>query len=191
MQISARQITGSKIFDTDGKPIGKVLRAIIDIETGHVLAFEMEKKGARYISPQDVTSWKGTYLILGQDYEIHEAKELVRLNDLIKSGQQGIIGKKVVTESGQQLGISTDYQMNSKYFSLSNISVEKSFLGMFRYDGKLINHKSIVKITAKKIIVADAWEKVRASQNSPEKLGLRNSATLDRALSVNEDHTSG
>lgn len=190
MQISAGQITGSKVFDTEGKPIGKVLRAIIDVETGHILAFEMKMKGARYISPQDVTSWKGTYLILGQEYEIHEAKDLVRLHDLIKSRKQGIIGKKVVTESGQKLGMATDYQMNSKYFSLSNISVEKSFFGLFRYDGKLISHKSIVRITSKKIIVLDAWEKIRASQNSPEKLGLRNAATLDRALSVDEDHTS-
>jgi sporulation protein YlmC with PRC-barrel domain len=130
MQISARQIAGSKVFDSDGKPLGKISGVFLDPEKGNILAFGMYQKAAKYISPQDVISWKGNYLILGQEYEIHDAEDLIRLTELLKSQKHGILGKKVQTESGTTLGIATNFHINSKYFLLSNVTVHKSFFSM-------------------------------------------------------------
>lgn len=188
MYISAKQVASSKVFDADGHLLGQLARVRVNPDNGQILAFEMSCKGACFISPHDVLNWKNEYLLLGQDYEIHHAQDLVRLSECLKNGNTDLIGKKVRTEGGTQLGFVTDYSLDSRHMVLSSITVQKSFLGLFSFDTRLIHQANIVEIRPKIVIVRDSWMKVPA-RNSPGQFDLRNSPTLDQALSVPEDQT--
>lgn len=188
MYISASQIPAAKVFDSEGHQLGQLSRVHLDAQNGSILAFEIAVKGPRFISPQDIINWKTEYLTLGQEYEIHDAVDLVRLAQSLKDAGGDLIGKKVRTEGGTKLGLVSDYTLNSKQLVLSSITVQKNFLGLFHFDTRLIHQKNILEIKPRLIIVRESWMKVPA-QNSPEQFGLQKSPTLDRALSVPEDHT--
>lgn len=188
MNINASQIPAAKVFDSEGHQLGQLSRVHIDPQNGHILAFEMVRKGARFISTQDVLNWKSEYLILGQDYEIHHAEDLVRLSQALKSSEGNLIGKKVRTEGGTKLGFVSDFTLQAKQLVLASITVQKSFLGLFHYDTRIIHQANILEIKPRVIIVRETWMKLPA-RNSAEQFGLQNSPTLDRALSVPEDRT--
>lgn len=180
MYITASQIRSAKVFDADGHQLGQLLRVHLDQQNGSILAFEMDQKGPRFISPHDVLGWKTSFLILGQDYEIHDASDLVRLAQSLQRAGGDLIGKKVRTEGGTKLGKVYSYTLNTKRMVLASITVQKSLLGVFRYDTRLIHQCNILEIKPRLIIVRETWMKIPA-QNSPEKFDLQNSPTLDRA----------
>lgn len=188
MQISASQIPATKVFSSEGQLIGRLSRVHLDRQNGSILAFEIARQGARFISPQDVMSWKTAYLRLGQNYEIHQSEDLVRLAQSLKVSGGDLISKKVRTEAGTKLGIVRDYTLDSKQMVLASITVQKILLGLFHYDTRLIRQSSILEIKPRQIIVRETWQKVPA-QNFPAQFDLQKAPTLDRALSVPEDHT--
>ncbi len=190
MYLSARQIAGSKVFDSEGQPVGRLARIILDPSNGRILAFELIQKGEKYLSPRDVISWKKNYLVLGQQYEIHTAADLVRLQKVISQGRLDLLGRPVRTESGIKLGRVTDYSLHCDHFMLASITVQKSFLGLWSFDTRLIHQTSIVEIKPREIIVHDSLLKLPARQGSPDEFALQKSPTFDRALSVPEDRTS-
>lgn len=189
MYISAKQIAGSKVFDTDGQPVGRLARVILDPDNGQILAFELIKRSPKYISPRDIISWKKNYLILGQNYEIHCGDDLIRLQKVLNSRRVDIASRKVLTESGTYIGRVTDYSLHTNHYVLASITTQKSFLGLWYYDTRLIHQSSIVEIKPRRIIVRDSLLKLPARQSSPDEFALQNSPTFDRALSVPEDRT--
>jgi sporulation protein YlmC with PRC-barrel domain len=188
MYISAKQIAGSKVFDSEGQPVGRLARVILDPDNGQILAFELIKRSPKYLSPRDLVSWKKNYLILGQNYEIHSGEDLIRLQKVLRSGRVDIIGRKVRTESGTYVGIVTDCSLHTNHYVLASITTQKSFLGLWYYDTRLIHQSQIVEIKPRQIIVRDSLLKLPA-QSSPDEFAPQSSPTFDRALSVPEDRT--
>jgi sporulation protein YlmC with PRC-barrel domain len=190
MLVSSRQISGSKVFDADGRPVGRLSRVIIDPDNGSVLAFELDSRGPRYISPHDLVSWKSGYLTLGQDFDLHGAGELVRLDRLLHQQPLDLVGRKVATESGTALGKVTDYTVDAGRQVLASLTVRKTFLGLWYYDTRLIRQSQIVEIRPQLIVVRDSLLRVPARQKPGDEFDLQNAPTLDQALSVPEDRTS-
>jgi len=190
MYISAKQVVGSKVFDSEGQPVGRLARVIIDPDNGRILAFELFRKGEKYLSPRDVISWKKNYLILGQQYEIHHAADLIRLDKLLHSRYVDLLGRQVRTASGTALGQVTDYSLHCEHFMLASITAQKSYFGLWFSDARLIHQSSIIEIKPRQIIVRDALLQHPARQNAQDEFDLQNSPTFDQALSVPEDRTS-
>ncbi len=189
MYISSRQIAGSKVFDSEGQPVGRLARVILDPDNGQILAFELIKRDPKYLSPRDIISWKKNYLILGQHYEIHSGNDLIRLQKVLQSRHVDISGRRVRTESGTYIGRVTDYSLHTTHNVLASITTQKSFWGLWSYDTRLIHQSSILEIKPREIIVRDSLLKLPARQSSPDEFALQNSPTFDRALSVPEDRT--
>lgn len=190
MQVSSRQIGGSKVFDADGRPVGRLARVIIDPDNGSVLAFELDLRGPRFISPHDLIAWKSGYLTLGQNYDLHSPADLVRLDRVLKVNPADLVGRKVVTESGTKIGTVTEYSLDTETQVLASLTARKTFLGLWYYDTRLIRQSQIVEIRPRLIIVRDSFLRLPARQNAQGEFDLQKSPTLDQALSVPEDRTS-
>lgn len=190
MEISAKQLGHTKVFDTKGNLLCHLRRAILDPNNGQILGFTTNRRSsfaspkANLISPHDVISWKKDILVLGQRYEFHQASELVRIDRLLKGHKSDLLGKKVRTENGRNLGHVTDYALNQNLKILSSITCKKSFLNLFHHDSRVIHQKNILEIKPKEIIVKDITIKLPLTnlvQSTPGKFSLQNSPTFDRA----------
>lgn len=192
MEISAKQLGQTRVLDTEGNLICYLHKAILDPDNGQILAFIIKRNSfnrskAKLLSPYDIMTWKKNILVLNARYEFHQPNDLIRVNQLLQSKRAHLLGKKVYTENGQQLGRVTDYNLNQNLKILSSITAQKNVSHIFYYDKRLIHQKNILEITSQKIIVKDSTLKIPAinlSRNAPDKFALQNSPTLDQALSV-------
>lgn len=190
MEISAKHLGQTKVFDTQGNPLGHLREAVIDPDNGQILGFTTNRRSpfgaptANLISPHDVIKWEKDILILGQRYEFHQNSDLVRVDRLFKSQKAHLLNKKVRTENGQKLGYVTDYNLNQNLKILASITCQKRFLRFFYYGSLIIRQKNIIEITPREIIVKDSTIKLPATnlvQSTPDKFSLQSSPTFDRA----------
>jgi sporulation protein YlmC with PRC-barrel domain len=190
MEISAKHLNRTKVYDSQGRLLCHLRQAIIDPNNGQILGFTTNRRSpfgapaAKLISPQDVIKWEKDTLILGHQYEFYQTTDLVRMNRMLKNRKSKILGKNVRTENGQKLGRVTDYALNQNLKILASITCHKKFLRLFYYDRRLIRQKNIVEITPREIIVKDSTVKLPVTnlvQSTPDKFSLQNSPTFDRA----------
>ncbi len=181
MYISSKQILGAKLYDHDGHFVGRIRRVILNPDNGHILAFLLYTSRPNLISPQDIVSWKQHYLSLGQNYELHQPEDLVRLHKLYTHHCTDLLKRRVRTESGVKLGKIVEYSLNTKSFSLASITAQKSLFGLFLGQTLLIHHTAIVNIKPREIIVKDSFIKIPLFQNTPGKFALSSGQTFDSA----------
>jgi len=177
MYQSVRQLSGCEVLDPHGQSICLIKRIILDPSNGRVLGFITNHPNSQNIlSIMDVVYWSSDHLKLGQNYEFYQSDEIIRIQQALASKCE-LLGKKVKTESEEQLGQITDYSIDLKKHLLASITVQKNFLRMFYFQTLIIHYNSILEITPEYVIVRDGTVKMPLAQTLRDKSTQRSPAT--------------
>lgn len=146
------KIAGTPVVEDDSvRPITTVKNLVIDPESGNVIALIVNESKNLVILPMDVLSWGEAVHVHNSDC-IVESEDVLRVSSVLKSGIR-IYNKKVETKSGKQLGNVYDFSIDTNLMTLKKLFTAKGFLGLFRYDSRIIPAKNIIEILKDKIVV--------------------------------------
>jgi uncharacterized protein YrrD len=144
-----------------GGEIGVALAPIVNPNTlkveGWYASSRLEKE--EYILPmpeiRDVIQ-KG--LVVDDHSALTPTEDMVRLKDIVEL-RFDLIDKIVVSERGRKLGKVVDYAVDNQSHYIKKIYVNPPFLKGLTSGQLLIDRSSIIEITNRKIVVADATAK--------------------------------
>ena len=153
-------IIGTPVVDDDLKrPIALIRDVVIDPERGVIVALIVNGNKNLVIAPVDILSWGDTIRIHSRD-AIVEGNEILRVAEVQKKGIK-IFHNRVETGKKEYIGEVIDFSIDSHSLTLKKIYTSKSFLGLIRYDSRIIPAKNIEEILIDKIIVKGNFQKVR------------------------------
>lgn len=155
------EIVGTPVFEDDaGRPFTTVKDLVLDPERkGRLLAFVVDSRRGRILSPVDVISWRNVMKVHSAG-DVTEASNVLRVAEVLKNGTR-FDGALVETEKGEALGRVYDYGVDNKTFDLRRIYVAKSFLGLIRYESRIIPAKDIIEVLPEKIVVKEGTRTVK------------------------------
>lgn len=153
----ATSIQNLPIFSaSSGRKLAQVFDIVINPDDGNVLAFTIEPKKVfslpKVISPKDIWQFSVRGIIIKDDNSIINVNEIVRVEDVL-SNKIEIIKSKVYTEGDKYLGRVKDFVINTNFFCLDRIYIEKPFIKGLLDEGLSIPRQNIVSIEKNKIIV--------------------------------------
>lgn len=167
MQRLASQIIGAKLYTvhTGGK-IGEITAILVretdlKLELLIVNAIENNKKPL-YLLSSDIRALDGGKIIIDSYDRLSEAEDLLRHQDLIKSGNK-LFGTKVQTQSGKKLGKVKDYSVDITHFFATKLHIRTSWSQKLFHETLIIDRSDIIDITKDKIIVRDATIKAKSA----------------------------
>jgi sporulation protein YlmC with PRC-barrel domain len=147
----------------EGALVGIVEDLIINPDNGELAGFVVREgfgiNKLKTLGAKDVLGISSDFYLIPNYETLGEMDEIVRLKVILDKGVK-IIGNKVFTFSGRYLGRVTDYKVDLRLFMISQIHVKMMVFGYF---GKqhIIAYKQIISIEKDKIVVDDAFAKVR------------------------------
>ena len=148
------KIVGLPVVEDDSlRALTTVKDLIIDPEKGKVLAFVVDAGKNLIIMPMDIISWHDVLHINNRD-SIIPGDDIFRVQTVQKNGAK-VFGNRVETKDGKYLGNVVDYAIDNQLMILKRLFVAKGFLGLVRYDSRVIASKNILEILPEKIIVKD------------------------------------
>lgn len=155
------EIIGTPVFEDDApRPFTTVRDLVLDPEMrGKLIAFVVNGGRGRILSPVDVISW-GNVMKVHSASDVTEVENILRVDAVLKNDTK-FDGALVETEKGENLGRVFDFVINTKTFDLRRIFVAKSFLGLLRYESRIISAKDIVEVLVDKIVVKEGTRKVK------------------------------
>lgn len=137
--------------DDSLRPITTVKDVVIDPDSGKLLALIVDVGKNLIISPVDIFSWQDAIFVHHGDIFV-EGGEVLRVKKAQETGIK-IFNNKVETQDGKYLGKVVDFSLDSMSFGIKKLYVAKGFLGLVRYDSRLITAKNIIEILPNKIVV--------------------------------------
>lgn len=146
------ELIGLSVFDEySSAPLALIRDILIDPENSKVIAFIV--KNNRIIVPLDVERF-GRGLFIKDQNHIVPTDDVLRVAEVVERKTK-ILGTRVITQNTKiYLGRVVDYEIETRGMMLASIHVAKTFL-FFRFQEKIISHRSIVKINQESIIVKD------------------------------------
>lgn len=162
----------------DRRKIGKAFHLILDPKRGTLVA--LKTPFGKVVSVVDLGSFRRNIWEVKEDDCFIEESELVRLQE-IPFKQRVLIGKKVFTESGDDLGRVDDYALDMETLSLVQLYVSKRFLGWHVLSKNIIYWKDVVEITDQVILVKDKYEANKATISEVVPLKGHERATVPMA----------
>lgn len=150
------QIIGTPVMTKTGENSGKVFEIVFHTDTGKIAGFLLSPLGKKVVIPLDVIGWNHSLLIHDND-DIFDIEDIHQVMMSLKKNIW-ILKNRVITKEGFYLGKVINYAVHDKFFVLTKIVIAKSFLGIFRYDKKIISHCDIIEIRKDAIIVKNPLE---------------------------------
>ena len=162
MERSYSKIIGTAVFNDSTRPITSVKDLIIDPETGKILAFVVNINKKMIVTPMDILSWQ-------ENIKVHNGEAVINANEVLRvenvlNNQINILKNKVYTKNGEYLGKVIDYTVDNQSYLLKNLFVSKGFLGLIRYQSRIIPYKNIIEIKREKIVAKDSLKKIDIKQ---------------------------
>lgn len=152
-------IIGTPVRDDGVRPLTTVKDVLIDPENGKLLALIVNVNKNLVVVPMDIISWHDSIHIHHHD-NIVEANEVLRVAEVMGSGIH-IFGNKVETKGGKLLGKVFDFSIGSEDLVLKKIYVAKEFLGLVRFESRIIPSRNIIEILPNKIVVENDLQTVK------------------------------
>ncbi len=165
------KIVGTPVFDDDfGRPVTTIKDIVLDPEDGKVVALVTNVSKNLVVSPVDILSWQEVVRIHNKN-AIVNGEEILRVDRVQKSGIK-IFHNKVYTKEEKYLGIVADFSIDSNSLTLNKLFIAKTFLGLVRYESRIMSAKKIVEILPDKIIVESDIETVKEKKVEVEDLAV-------------------
>jgi len=147
-------IIGTPVIEDDVfRAIAVIRDVVVDPESGNVVAFIVDPSRNMVIAPVDVLSF-GEFIKIHSSESIVEGKEIFRIDRVQKRGIK-IMGNRVESKDEEYIGKVVDFSIDAKTLTLKRLFTAKGFLGLIRYDQRIIAAKNIIEILPEKIIVKE------------------------------------
>jgi len=159
---SVLQIIGSHVVGhEDGAVLALIKDAVINPDSGKIEAFwakplNLPIKNAILLS-DSILEWKKN-IYINDERELAEPDEIIKISEIL-SRNTLFIGNIVINESEKVLGKVVDVDFDTNKLYLKNIYVEKTFLGLFKYESRIFSYDSIIKVMPEYILVKDVEDK--------------------------------
>ncbi|MCK5460543.1 PRC-barrel domain-containing protein [Candidatus Gracilibacteria bacterium] len=149
----------SKNANDSSLPIARLLDFVINPETGIFEALWVQSaKGTNLLCPKDIISWNEESILIADENEILETKELPRLKKTLKK-EVPLLNTKVFTiKTNTYLGIITDFAFDTISPRVLSITVKSGF--WIFGSKKIIVRTRIKKITKTGIFVSENLVKI-------------------------------
>lgn len=162
MYVVASQLKNLPVLSLQtGQPLGTVVRPLVKRSSLEIAALICEATGIRrqtsVIMMRDVRQVAGDCIIIDSFEDIEDAREIVRLRDVVEDNFNPM-GKLVVTEAKHQLGRVEDYTINLETYMLQKLYVQQSMLKSILFNSLVIDRTQITDIGPKQFTVRDATE---------------------------------
>lgn len=148
-----------------GAVVATALEPIINPNNLKVEGFycldSVDRKKRLILVTQDIREVIPEGFVVNDHDVLVEPGELVRLKQLIDIHFQ-LVGKKVVTQSGQHIGKVSDYATETSSMFIKKFYVSQSILKSFSGGNLGIDRTQIIEISDKKITIQDLNQKVPA-----------------------------
>ena len=160
MELLYTQILGIPVVGEGPRPLTSVHDVVIDPNNGSVLAFIVNLSKNLMIAPIDVEKLESNVLVVTDDFVIIEADEVVRVREVQKKGIK-VFHNRVFSEDGTLIGKVYDFGIDTASSALKKLYVAKDFLGLIRWEKRILDWKEIVEIRADRIVVKNDLETVK------------------------------
>ena len=155
------QIIGTPILShEDGRAIALLQDVIINPDTGKLEGFWVKPltlpMGNAIIQNSSILEWKKN-IYINDEREITEPEDIIKISEILEMNTL-IIGNRVKNESGDELGSVHDLDFDTEKLYLRNLYTQKAFF-VFKYDHRIFNYDTIVKVLPEYILVKEIEEK--------------------------------
>lgn len=154
-----------------GRKIAGTASAIVDPEQLRVIAFrlkgdiEKDPEAGDILMIEDVREVSKQGLIIDSVDRLVEAEEVVKLKKILALNFD-LLGLKVVTRKGKDIGKVIDYTIDTGSFMVFQLIVKKPFWASFEEGELTINRSQIVEIDDYKITIKNDKEEVKVGKSA-------------------------
>jgi len=169
LQLSAHLLNKSVLSLRTGTPIATITGPVINPNNLKIEGFYCED---RFDKKELILLYQDIRDMLPQGYVVNdhdvlvEATELVRLKDVLDLNFM-LLGKPVVTVSGEKVGKVSDYAAETETMFIQKIYVAQSLLKSFTGGSLSIDRTQINEITPKRIVINDLMKGSPAAATAP------------------------
>ena len=165
LQLSGSLINQPVLSLRTGTPIALAQRAIINPNNLKIEGFYCQdganRKKELVLLYQDIRDIIPQGLIVNDHDVLAEPEELVRLKDILHLNFE-LLGKPVVTASGDKVGKVGDYATETTSMFVQKLYISQSLFKSFAGGNLGVDRTQIVEITPRKIVINDLEQKVPA-----------------------------
>lgn len=167
MIISYKKIIGLPVLIVkDGKEIGTVEEFIVDFDNGKLMGLVLSSGilvKDRIVRVEDVSEFGKDAIMIPHDQVIKSLKVVGILKDLLNKKIK-IIGNKVITQSGEELGNVKDYEVDMASNKLVKLIVSSGILKDLFKGELIITANNIISIGQDAIVVRDNMVKEKKEE---------------------------
>jgi len=162
------QLPGSKLVDLEnGDTIGEILNWIIDPDNKKISALVVKEAGllrpAKVISTIDVIEYGPSIVVVRNQGAIVNLQEVVRLKKLNKYKNK-VLGGKIITASGKNLGVAEDLLFETMDSSIQKIYIKSPLINILNKPDIIISADKIIEIKPGEITVQDDAGEIQSSK---------------------------
>ena len=166
MLVNASTLVGTSILSVQaGRPIATVSELIIDPNSLKTIAFRvngpMVNRNENILDVSSVREYSNYGIVIDDIDELMAAGDIIKISKVLELNFN-LVGLKVETKKGSNLGKVVDYTLTPEDFMVQQIIVKRPMIKRFVDPELTIPRKEIVEIDDYKIIVKDEEKVIKA-----------------------------
>lgn len=166
MLLYSSRLRGTPIvsFQTN-TPVGQVTDIIVDPDNLRIIAFRISSplvdRSTTILSISSVRGYSSYGIVIDSVDEFVADDDIIHVSKVLELNFD-LIGLKVESRQGHNIGRVMDFTVDSKSFTVQQIVVKRPLIKSFSDPTLTIHRKEIVEITDYKIIVKDEVKTIKA-----------------------------
>jgi len=166
MLVNASKLVGTSILSVQaGRPIATVSELIIDPNSLKTIAFKvsgaMVNRNENILDVSSVREYSNYGIVIDDIDELMAPGDIIKISKVLELNFN-LVGLKVETKKGSNLGKVVDYTLTPEDFTVQQIIVKRPMIKRFVDPELTIPRKEIVEIDDYKIIVKDEEKVIKA-----------------------------
>lgn len=164
LQVSSAFIDRPVLSLRSGAQVATTMSALINPTNLKIEGFYCQVRGEKeqlILLTQDIRDTITQGFVINDQDNLAPIEELVRLKDIIDM-QFDIIGKQVITLSGDKVGKITDYAVDAQTMFIHKLYASQSILKHLAGGMLSIDRTQVNEITEKSVVINDLQQKVPA-----------------------------
>lgn len=166
MLVNASKLVGTSILSVQaGRPIATVSELIIDPNSLKTIAFKVSgaivNRNENILDVSSVREYSNYGIVIDDIDELMAPGDIIKISKVLELNFN-LVGLKVETKKGSNLGKVVDYTLTPEDFMVQQIIVKRPMIKRFVDPELTIPRKEIVEIDDYKIIVKDEEKVIKA-----------------------------